>query len=172
MAQEGTKISLIAGIGRNRELGKSNELLWRVPDDLKRFKMLTTGHPVIMGRKTFESILHSPLGKPLPDRTNIVVTHDPDYAAPEGVIVTTTFPEALSYAKDAPGADEIFVIGGGQIYEAAIPFADRLNLTLFDATADSADALFPPYDNQFTREIFREEREHDGLKYTWVDLER
>ncbi len=165
-----SRISLIAAIGQNRELGKDNQLLWRIPEDLKRFKTLTVGHPVIMGRKTFESIL-STLGKPLPERTNIIVTHDPDYQAPEGVIVTNTFPEALSYAKDSEGFEEIFVIGGGQIYEAALPFASRLYLTLIEASAD-ADTFFPAYEEQFHTKVSEEKYQSSDLAYSWVTLER
>lgn len=164
------RISLIAALGQNRELGKGNQLLWRIAEDLKRFKTLTTGHPVIMGRKTFESIMGS-LGKPLPERTNIIVTHDPEYKAPEGVIVTNTFPEALSYAKDSEGSEEIFVIGGGQIYEAALPFANRLYLTLIEDSAD-ADTFYPAYEEQFHTKVSEEHHESNGLPYSWVTLER
>jgi dihydrofolate reductase len=164
------RISIIAAIGKNRVLGKNNKLLWQIPDDLKRFKELTLGHPVIMGRKTYESILAS-LGKPLPGRTNIVVTRNPEYSVPEGVIVAHSLPEALSYAKDGAGADEIFVGGGGQLYEAALPFVDRLYLTLIDDEQEG-DSFFPAYEEQFEQKTFEESREWNGLKYTWVNLER
>lgn len=165
------RISAIVALAQNRAIGRGNELLWRIPDDLKRFKQLTIGHPVIMGRKTFESILAG-LGKPLPDRTNIVITRDPDYSVPDGVIRVHSLPEALSYAKDMPGSEEMFVIGGGQIYEAALPFVQQLHITRVEDTPEGADTFFPAYEDQFTNETFREQREHNGLTYTWIDLER
>jgi dihydrofolate reductase len=161
-------VSIIAAIGANRSLGKSNDLLWRIPDDLKRFRILTTGHPIIMGRKTFDSI-----GKPLPNRTSIVVTRDPStisrFDLDEKVMVATSLEEALEKARAIDL--EVFVIGGGQIYSLALPFADRLCLTLIEATKD-ADIYFPAYEDTFTKVTFHEDREHEGLKYKWVDLER
>lgn len=168
MAQEGETISLIAAIGRNRALGKDNRLLWRLPGDLPRFKALTLGHPVIMGRKTWESLPEK--ARPLPGRANIVISRDKDYPAP-GAILAQSFPEALSLARDAEGAEEIFAIGGQQVYECALPFAAKLYLTLVD-DAPEADAYFPAYEDQFTKETLREEREDGGLRYTHVDLER
>lgn len=148
--------------------------MWRIPDDLKRFKALTTGHPILMGRKTFDSIISS-LGKPLPNRTSIVVTRNSDLArgtlASENssVIITNSLEEALEKAKAID--PEVFVIGGGQIYTQALPLADRLCLTLIDAAKD-ADIYFPEYEDTFTKVTFHEDREHEGLKYKWVDLER
>jgi dihydrofolate reductase len=168
MAQEGEKISLVAALGRDRAIGKDNRLLWDIPEDLKRFKALTSGHPVIMGRRTWESIPER--FRPLPGRTNIVITTDSAYEAP-GALVAQSFPEALSLARDAGGADEIFAIGGQRVYECALPFADRLYLTLVDDERPG-DAFFPHYEDQFTQELSREEREQDGLRYAWVDLGR
>lgn len=156
-------VSMIAAIGTGRTLGKSNDLLWRIPEDMKRFKSLTTGHTIVMGRKTFDSI-----GKPLPNRTNIVVTRDTAWQH-EGVVVAGSIDEALAKAKETGG--EVFVIGGGQIYEQALPFTDRLCLTLIDATKD-ADIFFPAYEDTFTKVMYHEDREHEGLKYKWVDLVR
>ena len=155
---------MIAAIGVGRTLGKSNDLLWRIPDDLKRFKALTTGHPVVMGRKTFESIG----GKPLPNRTNIVITRDPNWSA-DGATIASSIEEAIAKAKDI--GREVFIMGGGQIYTQALPYADCLHLTLVDATKD-ADIYFPEYEKEFTKITFHEDREHEGLKYKWVDLER
>src|SRR6185503_7742279 len=107
-------ISAIAAIGRNRELGKGNQLIWQIPDDLKRFKSLTTGHPIIMGRKTFDSI-----GRVLPNRTNIVITRDTHWNH-EGVVVAHSVEDAIEKGK-ALDQSEIFIIGGAQIYEAALP---------------------------------------------------
>jgi dihydrofolate reductase len=154
---------MIAAIGEGRALGKNNDLLWRIPDDLKRFKTLTSGHVLVMGRKTFESI-----GKPLPNRTSIVVTRNANWQH-EGVIVAASIEKAIEKAKALEL--EVFVIGGGQIYEQALPFTDRLCLTLIEAKKD-ADIYFPAYEEQFTKVTFHEDREHEGLKYKWVDLER
>ena len=139
------RISLIAAVGRNRELGRAGELLWHIPEDMRRFKALTTGHPVIMGRKTWESL--SEKYRPLPGRTNIVVTRQSDYEAP-GATVTDSFENARAVAARADSANEIFVIGGGELYAAALPHAARLYLMLVDATAD-ADTFFPVYENDF-----------------------
>lgn len=168
MAQEREEISVIAAIGRDRAIGKDNELLWNIPDDLKRFKALTSGHPVIMGRKTWESIPEK--FRPLPGRTNIVITRDSAYDA-AGAVLAQSFPQALSLARDAEGANEIFAIGGQQVYECALPFATRLYLTVIDGEKEG-DAFFPRYEEEFTKETTRDEREWEGLRYIWLDLER
>ncbi len=162
-------ISMIGAIGRLRELGKGNDLLWKIPDDLKRFRSITNGHPCVMGRKTFESIV-AILKKPLPNRTNIIVTRDPAWAY-EGVLAVNTIEEAIQLAKRKLGGEEVFIIGGGQIYELGISYADKLYLTLIDDSKE-ADSFFPEYEKVFTKKVFEEEREFEGLKYTWVDLER
>lgn len=162
------RISMIAAIGRKRELGKGNELLWRIPDDLKRFKTLTLGHPVIMGRKTFESIFAA-LGKLLPGRTNIVVTRDASWHH-AGALSASSIQEAIEKAKDAEGGDEIFIGGGAEIYRQALPLADKLYLTLIDDEKEG-DSYFPPYP-EFTKVVSEESQEYEGLKYRWVDLER
>ncbi|KKW44080.1 MAG: Dihydrofolate reductase [Parcubacteria group bacterium GW2011_GWA2_56_21] len=162
------RICAVVAIGKNRELGKEGKLLWHIPDDLARFKRLTLGHPIIMGRKTFESIV-SYLGKPLQGRTNIVVTRDADWKY-EGVIVVGSLEEGIAKAKDLD-AEEIHVGGGAQIYEQALPHIDKLYLTLVDDVKE-ADSFFPPYEQEFTTKVFEEKREWNGLKYTWVDLER
>ncbi len=162
-----TKVIAIAAIGRNRVLGNGNKLLWHIPDDLKRFKELTRGHPVIMGRKTFESILGY-LGKPLPERENIVVTRSAVLTYP-GVIAASSIGEALEKAR-ACDADDIFIIGGAQIYEAALPYTDALQVTIIDDEKEG-DAFFPPYEHLF-RKVREEEREWQGLGYSWSELER
>ena len=149
-------------------IGQANSLPWRLPDDLKRFKRLTTGHPVIMGRKTFESILEY-LDKPLPGRKNIVVSRNPTWEH-EGAVTATSLGDAIGQAAET-GTNEAFIIGGAQIYEAALPHANKLYLTVIDDEKD-ADSFFPPYESEFTRKVYEEEREWNGLKYTWVDLER
>lgn len=163
------RIAIIAAIGsRNRALGKGGKLLWHIPEDMRRFKELTMGHLVIMGRKTWESL---PLKfRPLPGRTNIVVTRQADYKA-EGAVVADSFEAARAAAARAPGADEIFVIGGGELYAAALPFANRLYLTLVDDDKE-ADTFFPPYEKEFTKIISEESCEWNGLHYRWLDLER
>lgn len=161
-------------MGKNRVIGRKNGLLWPIPDDLKRFKALTVGHPVIMGRKTFESIL-SMRQKPLPGRTSIVVTRDPVWGYEgvdaDSVLAARSLGEALEKARAAPGGDEVFVGGGAQIYEQALPFADRLYLTLVDAE-EEGDAYFPAYEGLFTKKLSAESREYNGLKYKWVTLEK
>lgn len=172
MAQEGEKISIAVAIGRDQQhnhvTGCKGQLLWHIPDDLKRFKALTLGHPVIMGRKTWESLPEK--ARPLPGRTNIVVTRDNSYVA-EGAVVVHSFPEAISRARAAEGAEEIFVAGGTEIYQCALPFVSNLYLTLIDDEKEG-DSFFPTYETEFTKETFREEHEWSGIRYTWVNLER
>lgn len=158
-------ISMIAAIGMNRELGEGSSLIWKIPDDLKRFRVKTSGHPVIMGRKTYESI-----GRLLPNRSNIIITRDKEYKV-EGAIVCNSVEQAIEKAKNVPGSDEIFIIGGGQIYDLGIKLADKLYLTLINSQAPMADVFFPDY-SEFTKEVFREAHEEDGLQYEFVDLER
>lgn len=174
------RISIIVAVGRNnRAIGKTGGLLWRISDDLKRFKTLTTGHPIIMGRKTFESI-----GKALPNRTNIVITRNTDFKT-EGVVVAKSLEDAITIARNTPPPSvpplnqgrveqkEIFVIGGGEIYKQALPLADKLYLTLVESDAEG-DVFFPDWSRDFTKEVFREARSDPktGLHYAWVDLER
>lgn len=126
-------ITLIAAVANNNELGRNNEIIWHLPDDFKRFKKLTTGHHIIMGRKTFESF-----PKPLPNRTHIVISRQENYA-PEGCIVVQNLEDA--FAK-CPKNEDVFIIGGAQIYELALPFCDKLELTKIDGVFE-ADAFFP-----------------------------
>ena len=162
------RIVAVVAIGKNRELGKEGKLVWRIPDDIQRFRDLTRGHPLIMGRKTFESIL-SYRGTPLPDRTNIVITRDPNWAY-EGVIVTHSLEEALAKTRAIP-SDEIHIGGGAEIYKEALPLIDKLYLTLIDAEGE-ADTFFPPYEKEFTKKVFEEDHEWNGIKYKYLDLER
>ena len=159
------KISLIAVISKGkRAVGTKNGLLWNIPGDLPRFKKLTTGHTIVMGRKTYESI-----GRPLPDRTNIVITRNPDFK-PEGVIVTSSIENALKIAKEKEQNGEIFVIGGGEIYKQALPFVDRLYLTIVD-DEPVADTFFPDY-SVFKKEIFKEEHPESTPTFTYLTLEK
>ena len=130
------KISIIAAVARNRAIGYKNKLIYWLPDDLKRFKALTTGHTIVMGRNTFESL---PKGA-LPNRRNVVITRQAGFSAP-GIEVFHSLEEALAAcASDA----EVFVIGGESVYAAALPLADRLCLTHIHATPPEADTFFPP----------------------------
>ena len=138
-------------MAENRVIGVNNTLPWRLPDDLKHFRRLTTGHPVIMGRRNYESI-----GKPLPDRANIVVTRNPNFRAP-GCVVKHSLDEALSPNGNAA---EIFIIGGAEIYRQAFDRADRLYLTLVHAQVDG-DRYFPDFDQRQWRETSRERHEAD-----------
>jgi len=144
------RITLVAALARNRVIGRGNTLPWRLPEDLRRFKALTTGHPVIMGRKTFQSIVAA-LGRPLPGRLNIIVTRSPDYAAP-GCIVAASLEAAIAAAEPAA---EVFVIGGAEIYREALASAHRLHLTEIDADFEG-DAWFPDLPPGAWREISRE----------------
>jgi dihydrofolate reductase len=116
------QISLIVAVAQNGVIGHENQLIWHLPDDLKQFKRLTTGHPIIMGRKTFESI-----GKPLPNRTSIVITRSKSWSF-EGVIVVNSVAEALETARQTD-TNEAFVIGGAEIYRLTLPFANKIYLT-------------------------------------------
>lgn len=160
------RLSLIAALGKGRELGKAGKLLWHLPGDMKRFKELTLGHPVIMGRKTWESLPEK--FRPLPNRTNIVVTRQTGYEAP-GAVVVDSLEAARAAAARAAGADEVFVIGGGELYTAALPFTNRLYLTLVDA-APEADTFFPPYEQAFN--IISDEAGTGEPPHRFLTLER
>ena len=156
-------ISIIAAIDANRGLGKNNRLLFKILEDMKRFKKLTTGHVVVMGRKTFESI-----GRSLPKRTNIVVTRDAKYKA-GGCIVVHSLDEALEKATEIE-KEEIFVIGGGEIYNQAIEIADTLYLTIVKGSYE-ADAFFPECESKF-HEISRTESRDNNYSYAFTVWER
>jgi len=163
------RLSLIAALGRNRCIGAGGKLPWRLPEDLARFKALTLGHPVIMGRKTWESLPEK--FRPLPGRQNLVVTRNGGYAASGGEVVYS-LEEALAKARtEDENTGELFVIGGAELYAQALPLAGRLYLTLVD-DAPEGDAFFPPYEKLFTKKISEESGEHEGLRYRWVTLER
>src|SRR5258708_5209104 len=158
-------VSIIAAMGKNRELGFGNKLPWHLPDDLKRFKALTRDHAVIMGRKTFESI-----GKPLPERKNIIVTRDPGYVV-AGAIVTHSIEEAI---KEAGDDSEIFVIGGAEIYRLALPRANKMYLTFVEAELQ-ADVYFQEFDGaewNVVREEPHEANEKHKYRFTFREYER
>ena len=157
------RVSIIAAIGRNRELGKGNGLIWRIREDLGRVKSLTMGHPIIMGRKTFESI-----GHPLPGPTNILISRA--NLCIEGCLVVDSLEKALA-AAEAVDSDEIFIFGGASVYRDALPLADRLYLTLIDAEEPHADAFFPDY-TEFRTILSREDHPEHTPPYSWITLER
>lgn len=158
---------MVVALGHNNVIGKDNGLLWHLPDDLKHFKSVTQGHPVIMGRRTWESLPEK--YRPLPGRTNIVVTRDDAYDAP-GAQLAHSWPEALELAKNAEGADEICVIGGGELYKTALSDTDRLYLTLVDDPTPGT-VYFPDY-SEFTNVISEEPHEENGYRYVWKTVER
>jgi dihydrofolate reductase len=156
-------ISIIAAMDSKRGLGKDNKLLFKIPEDFQRMQKLTMGHPIIMGRKTFASI-----GRVLPGRLNIVVTHDASRVQ-DGLVFAFSLEEALKIASEDE-RNEIFIFGGGQIYQQAIAKADRLYLTLVEGDF-GADTFFPDYSN-FTKVISEEEHESSGYKYKFLTLEK
>lgn len=165
MTQNRPRVSVIAALARNGVIGIENRLPWRLPEDLAHFKALTLGHPILMGRKTFES-----LGRPLPGRTNIVITRNRDYCR-DGCIVAGSIPAAIALCKDT---DEIFFIGGAELYAQAIPLADRLYLTEVDVEAEG-DAWFPDYERAVFRETARTSHtgeKGDRLRFDFVVYER
>jgi dihydrofolate reductase len=141
-------LSLIAAVARNRAIGKDNQLLWHLPEDMKHFRETTRGKPVVMGRKTWESLPEK--FRPLPGRQNIVVSRDPAYKA-HGADLAGSLEGALALAG---GAEEVFVIGGEQLYRAALPFADRLYLTEVELEPE-ADAFFPELNPAVWQEVER-----------------
>jgi len=164
-----TPIIIVAGMGHEtRVIGQDNGLIWHVPADMKRFKALTLGKPVIMGRKTFESIV-AIIGKPLPGRTNIVVTRNADYNY-EGVVTATSLEAAFAKALEEHPT-EIHIGGGAELYRQALPYVDRLYITHFFDDAPG-DTTFPEFESEF--EIIEEHQvqEHDGINFQWVDYKR
>ncbi len=154
-------ITLIVAVGKNNELGKENDLVWHLPNDFKRFKKLTTGHHIIMGRKTFESF-----PKPLPNRVHVVITRNEKYKR-EGTIIVHSMKEALQIAKNDT---QPFIIGGGEIYSLGIPHADKIELTRVHGSFD-ADTFFPEIQiNEW--ELIKEEHhdidEHHKYAYTYL----
>ncbi len=166
------ELSLIVAMAKNRAIGRNNELPWHLPDDLKYFKSVTMGKPIVMGRKTFDSI-----GRPLPGRLNIVITRNSEWQHP-GVTVASSLQEALCMAAEDEGATgshtsrEVMVIGGEQIYRTAIDRADRLYITRVQTEVDG-DAFFPEYDESQWFEVARQEPEKQGdVPYFFQVLER
>ncbi len=158
-------VTIIAAVAENNALGKNNDLIWHLPADLKRFKKVTNGHFVIMGRKTFES-----LGKPLPNRTTVIITRNVNYKA-EGCIVVNSLDEAL--IKAAPDSNP-YILGGAEIYKQALEVADVLDLTIVHASFE-ADAFFPKIDTSVWKEIKREDFKADkkhAYDYSFIKYKR
>lgn len=160
------KITLIVAKAENNVIGNDNQLIWHLPNDLKRFKALTTGHPILMGRKTYDSI-----GRPLPNRTNIVITRNSEWNQ-EGILTADSLEKAIEIAQEIDS--EIFIIGGGNIYEQALNFADVLEVT--EVHQDfKGDTKFPEIDGNNWKETFREKHPKDekhSIEYSFVRYER
>lgn len=165
------KLAMIWAMSRNRVIGRNNALPWYLPEDLKFFKRVTMGKPLIMGRRTYESI-----GRPLPGRTNIVVSRNPEFEA-EGVRVVPSLDEAITLAENIAfidGAEEAIIMGGSEIYAQALPRADRAYLTQVHAEVEG-DTFFPPFDIEQWHELGREDFQASGnnpYDYSFVILER
>ncbi len=158
-------VSIIAAMDRNRLIGSDNQLPWYLPADLAHFKQVTMGKPIIMGRKTYESI-----GRPLPGRTNIVLTRSADFHT-EGVLTANSLEQALDYVSEE---DEVMIIGGSTIYELALPRADRLYLTYVES-AFEGDAWFPEFDIECWRVVASEQHradEKNSSDYRFVSYQR
>jgi len=165
------RVSLIVALSENHVIGRNNKLPWYLPNDLKYFKQVTMGKPIVMGRKTYESI-----GKPLPGRVNIVVTRNKDWSA-EGVRVVHSLENAFELAAsiaEIDGQDEVMIIGGDQIYKSALPMVDRMYLTEVHAQVDG-DAFFPEFDRDAWQELGREDyqaSEPNPYDYSFVVYDR
>jgi dihydrofolate reductase len=157
-----SRLSVIAALARNRVIGRDNDLPWHLPEDLKRFRALTMGHHIVMGRKTFES-----LGRLLPGRTTVIVTRNRDYQVP-GAIIVHSLEEAVTACGDDP---EIFLIGGAELYQQSLQLAGRLYLTEIDAEFEG-DAYFPAFSRDTWKETARETQiSAEGLPFSYVTYE-
>jgi dihydrofolate reductase len=160
------ELSLIAALAANGMIGRDNGMPWHLPEDLKRFRALTMGHPIIMGRRTWDA-----LGRPLPGRTSIVVSRQPGLIL-DGAIAVTSLDEAIDAAAVAEGGDHAFVIGGAQLYALALPHVQHLLLTEIADSFDG-DTVFPAFDRREWIESARETAvSADGLRYAFVDYVR
>jgi dihydrofolate reductase len=158
-----THLSMIVAVANNGVIGVNNTLPWHLPEDLKRFKALTMGHHIIMGRKTFES-----LGRLLPGRTTVIVTRNSDYAV-EGALVATSLPKAMAMCSGDP---EPFLIGGEQLYKLGLAYTHKLYMTKVDVTLEG-DAFFPPLDmSQWTLVDQQDRQSAQGLKYSDLIYQR
>lgn len=159
-------ITLVVAISENRVIGRDNQLIWHLPNDLKHFKAITTGHPIIMGRKTFDS-----MGRALPNRTNIVITRNKNWSA-ENVTTTHSLDKAIVIAQEID--EEIFIIGGGAIFNMSMDKADVIELTIIHHEFEG-DVFFPEIDENIWQEVSREFHEKDeknDYDYSFIRLER
>lgn len=164
-----TPVVIVAAMSRKkRAIGYKNKLLWHIPADLKRFKELTLGHPIIMGRKTFESIV-AMLGKPLPGRTNIIVTRNPEYKVP-GAITAGSLEAAFAIAE-RENPKEIHIGGGAELYASAMPYVDRLHLTLVESEGP-ADTFFPDFGDNFIPVKEYPPEKSGNISFQWIDYKR
>jgi dihydrofolate reductase len=160
------KLAIVAAVARGGVIGRGNRIPWRLPDDLAHFRELTTGHPVVMGRRTWESLPDR--FRPLPDRRNVVVTRNPDWTA-EGAERVGSLEEALALLGGEP---QVFVIGGAELYASALPSADELLLTEIDADIDG-DVYFPHWERAEFAEVSRDKRTtEDGMPFAFVHYAR
>ena len=155
-------LSMICIVGKNNAIGYKNRLLWDIPDDMEHFGKITNKRMVVMGEKTFESI-----GNPLPNRTNVIITLNKNYKV-EGCKIVHSLDDILKMAKQKKD-EEIFIIGGGQIYKLFLPYADKLYLTLVDDEPKNVDTFFPDY-SEFKNILSEEKKEYNGIKYKFVEL--
>lgn len=157
-------VTIVVAISENHAIGKDNKLLWYLPNDLKHFKEITTGHTVIMGRKTYESV-----GKPLPKRRNIIITRQE--IAIEGCEVVNAIEAALALCTDE---EEVFIVGGAEIYKQALKLTDRIYLTIVHQNFE-ADSFFPEIPKQYWKEVYREDHQPDErnlIPYSFITYER
>lgn len=171
------KVSIIAAMDRKRGIGKENRIPWHIKEDLVHLKSLTLGQVVVLGRKSYDSMVgyYNKTGRPMPGKLYIVVTRDKDYKpARENATVVHSLEEAISFARShlakLGDAGEVFVVGGAQIFQQAINLADKLYLTIVEGEYD-ADTFFPEYP-EFKKIISEEKRESDSFKYTFLELEK
>jgi dihydrofolate reductase len=162
-------LSFIVAASENNAIGINNELPWQLPEDLKFFKRTTMGKPVIMGRKTYES-----LGRPLPGRLNVVMSKSEHLQLPEGVVQAESISEAIAVAE-AEKKDEVFIIGGGKVFAESMHLADRLYITRVHTTISNADAFFPEIDHTHWKLVWQEQHKADdkhAYDYTFQQYER
>ncbi|KKR21518.1 MAG: Dihydrofolate reductase [Candidatus Moranbacteria bacterium GW2011_GWA2_39_41] len=155
-------ISLIVAIGKNNAIGRNNQLLWNIPEDMKHFKKITTSHTVIMGDRTYLSI-----GRPLPNRKNIVVSLDENFVAEEGCEISHDLFKTLDEYKNSD--EEVFVVGGGMIYKLSLPMVDKLYLTIVDDAPEDADTFFPDY-SEFNQIVKEENIDNGQYKFKFLEL--
>lgn len=173
-------ISIIAAITKNHVIGHGGSMPWHIPEDLKRTKKITMGHPLIMGRKTYESVLAFKSSKNIPERllvgrTSIVLTRQEDFEVGKYDLVATSLPSALELAEDQVGGDEIFIFGGAELYSQTIDIADKLYLTIIDKEI-KGDAVFPKFEMSQFEQVFEQKRSirsgDEELHYSFIDLIR